>query len=868
MYVLVDRSLEDALLRGGATVVARYPAFVLARADAAPAGLPAGSAEVLSDPAISVHGTRVEIPEGGFDLGDAPHTLVRFAGPVAPEWKDALAAHGAEVLFWAPRFGACLRLPEGMDAAALREAFPFVVGARPYTEELCSRGLEEQGEAVRQRTGLPGGLYDLVCFSREDRARVEAELAAMGVPVLGSSSSKIRVQYDGDPAALRDLVGVKLVDPARAPVLLQGATAPAAAPAASGLAAALGLAGPDGAWRADLTGRGQTVAVADTGLDRGALDDTLHPDFRGRVRALRSWPVNPSWTPFAVRPGSDDGPADRSSGHGTHVAGLAVGSGALSRGEHRGAAPEAELVFQSIEQHTEIRPAHAARIPTGFYLSGRPLDLRQLFREAREQGARIHVNSWGDPAGGRYTDDCYEADLFLRDNPDAVVLFAAGNDGTDRDGNRVADEGTLYAPAAAKNVVALGATEGPASGTRTQWGGMDPSGQRFRNPADRADPVSGETDRLAMFSSAGPTVDGRIKPDVCAPGTGLAAPRSAACSARGWGLASPLPHYMLNGGTSMANGVAGGFTALLRQAWEAHRGSAPSGAALKALLVLGALPVGRRDGRGEEPRSAAGFGRIHFAGCAPRQPERTVRLEDDAAAALGTGEVRDFRVAVRRPGALRAVLAWYDAPGETLVNDLDLCLIAPDGRRVWGNHPAGSPGVPDRRNTVELVHLPEAAPGEYVLRVTGANVPAEPQPFALALFHPAAPGFALPVGWVRGIGDATVKRLAAAGIATADRLAALDERELAERCGMRGRTLAALRERLAVLERAAALRPSPSVPRGLTLAQLTTPGLAAPAGLAPEEWRQVASDLSPLASALQPASLRRVRLEDLFGAAS
>ncbi|HEX8276749.1 MAG TPA: S8 family serine peptidase [Longimicrobiaceae bacterium] len=867
MYVLVDRSLEDALVREGATVVARYPAFVLARADAAPAGLPAGSAEVLSDPAISVHGTRVEIPEGVFELGDAPHTLVRFAGPVAPEWKDALAAAGAEVLFWAPRFGACLRLPEGMDAAALREALPFVVGARPYTEELCSRGLEEQAEHVRQRTGLPGDLYDLVCFSREDRARVETELAAMGIPVLGSSSSKIRVQFDGDPATLRDLVGVKLVDPARAPVLLQSVAAPAAP--ASGLAAALGLAGPDGGWRSDLTGRGQTVAVADTGLDRGATDDaTLHPDFRGRVRALRSWPVNPSWAPFTTRPGSDDGPADRNSGHGTHVAGLAVGSGRVSGGEHRGAAPEAELVFQSIEQHTEIRPAHAARIPTGFYLSGRPLDLRQLFREAREQGARIHVNSWGDPAGGRYTDDCYEADLFLRDNPDAVVLFAAGNDGCDRDGNRVADEGTLYAPASAKNVVAVGATEGPMAGTRALWGGMDATGQRFRNPADRADPVSGETDRLAMFSSAGPTVDGRIKPDVCAPGTNLAAPRSGACSARGWGLASPLPHYMLNGGTSMSNGVAGGFVALLRQAWEAHRGSAPSGAALKALLVLGALPVARRDGRGEEPRSAAGWGRIHFAASAPRQPERVVRLEDDPAAALGSGEVRDFRVAVRRPGALRAVLAWYDAPGETLVNDLDLCLIAPDGRRVWGNHPAGSAGVPDRRNPVEVLHLPDAAPGEYVLRVTGANVPAGPQPFALALFHPAAPGFALPVGWVRGIGDATTRRLAAAGIATADRLAALDERELGERCGMRGRTLAALRERLVVIERAAALRPSPRVPRGLTLAQVTTPGLPAPAGLAPEEWRQVASDLSPLASALQPASLRKVRLGDLFGAAA
>lgn len=865
MYVLVDRSLEDALLREGATVVARYPAFVLARADAAPAGLPAGSAEVLSDPAITVHGTRVEIPEGTFDLGDAPHTLVRFAGPVAPEWKDALAARGAEVLFWAPRFGACLRLPEGMDAAALREAFPFVVGALPYTEELCSRGLEEQTAAVRQRTGLPGDLYDLVCFSREDRARVETELGAMGIPVLGSSSSKVRVHFAGDPAVLRDLVGVKLVDPARAPVLLHGV----AAPAAPGLAAALGLAGPDGAWRADLTGRGQTVAVADTGLDRGAPDDTLHPDFRGRVRALRSWPVNPSWAPFVVHPGSDDGPADRNSGHGTHVAGLAVGSGGASGGEHRGAAPEAGLVFQSIEQHTRIRPEYLSRMPSGFYLSGRPLDLRQLFREAREQGARIHVNSWGDPARGRYTDDCYEADLFLRESPDAVVLFAAGNDGADRDGNRTADEGTLYAPASAKNVVAVGATEGPHTGVgmRGTWGDCDASGKRYAAAPDRADAVSGDAAQLALFSSAGPTADGRIKPDLCAPGTNLAAPRSAACGASGWGLASPLPHYMYNGGTSMANGVAGGFVALVRQAWEAHLGAAPSGPALKALLVLGALPVLRRDGRGEEPRHAAGFGRLHFAGCAPKQPGRTARLEDHAAAGgLASGEVREFPFTVARPGPLRAVLAWYDAPGETLVNDLDLCLVAPGGRRVWGNHPRGADAAPDRRNTVEAVHLPEAAPGEYTLRVVAANVPAGTQGFALALTHPAPAGFPIPVDALLGIGERTARRLADAGAPTLDRLAGMSDREITERTGLRGRPLAAVRERLGVVE-AAAARPAPRLPREVTLAQIGRPGSGAPAGVAPEDWRQAVAELSPLAAVLNRDRLPRIRLADLFGAA-
>ena len=856
MYALVDRGRE-ALLEGDGRldVLARYPAFVLVRGDELPAGIPAGDMEVLRDETITVHGEPVPIPEGVFEIDDAPHVLVRFVGPLAQEWKDALAAKGVEVRFWCPRFGACVSLPQGMDADALHAAFPFVAGAQPYLEEHCSRGLEEQsGKAVS-----PPDLYDLVCFSKEDRARVVQELKGMGIEVLDASSSKVRVRFAGDPQLLRDIVGVKIVDPARLPVTLQ--TAAAAAPATT--AGALGLAGGEAAG---LTGRGQVIAVADTGLDSGAADASLHPDFRGRVRFLRSWPINPSWAPFVKAPAADDGPADRNSGHGTHVAGLAVGGGALE-GAHRGVAPEAELVFQALEQYTDVAAAYTARIPTGYYLSGRPLDLRELFREARAQGARIHVNSWGDPAQGRYTDDCFEADLFLRENPDAVVLFAAGNDGCDRDGDRLRDAGSLYAPATAKNVISIGATEGAASGVgvRGSWGDMDPAFDRYRSTADRADAVSGDPTQLALFSSAGPTADGRIKPDLCAPGTNLVAPRSQRCRGNGWGLASPLPYYMYLGGTSMANGVAGGFAALVRQAWEGELGHAPGGAALKALLVHGARPVLRRDGRGPEPRTAAGFGRLHFDGCAPRQVDRAVRLVEEAPG-VGTGELREYRFTLRRAGTVRAVLAWYDAPGERLVNDLDLTLTGPGGTKVWGNHPAGQAGGPDRANTVEVVHLADAAPGEYVLRVTGANVPAGPQPFALVFTHPAAPAIELPVDFISGIGAAAARKLAAAGAATVGALQRMGDDEIAAHTGLRGKKLEALRGRLAALEGAAARTQAAGLPPTLTLAQVGAPAAAPPAGVAPEAWSRAAAELRPLAEVFDRTRLGRIRLADLFGA--
>src|SRR5437868_4880041 len=112
MYALIDRGREAQLAEtAGLRVIARYPAFVLVGAHALPAGLPAAEVEVLDDDTVSVHGDPVQIPEGEFVLDEGPHTLLRFAGPVAPEWRDALAAAGVEVRFWCPRFGACVALP-------------------------------------------------------------------------------------------------------------------------------------------------------------------------------------------------------------------------------------------------------------------------------------------------------------------------------------------------------------------------------------------------------------------------------------------------------------------------------------------------------------------------------------------------------------------------------------------------------------------------------------------------------------------------------------------------------------------------------------------------------------------------------------
>ena len=177
-------------------------------------------------------------------------------------------------------------------------------------------------------------------------------------------------------------------------------------------------------------GEGQVIGHADTGLDIGVNDASLHAAFRGRVKRA-----------FALgRAGAGDW--SDYDGHGTHTAGSIFGAG-----EFAGSAPKAELVHQSVGD------AEGG-------LGGIPDPLGTLFEQAYAEGARIHSNSWGVPIrkvpslAGQYLRGL-EVDTWTWNGGqprDMLIVIAAGNDGS-------VGVGSVGSPATAKNCLAVGACE-------------------------------------------------------------------------------------------------------------------------------------------------------------------------------------------------------------------------------------------------------------------------------------------------------------------------------------------------------------------------------------------------------------------------
>ena len=148
---------------------------------------------------------------------------------------------------------------------------------------------------------------------------------------------------------------------------------------------------------------------------------------------------------------------DVDSGHGTHTSVSVLGDGDAA-GLGKGTAPAANLVFQAVEDYVDMYRFCSGN-PDGYYLMGLPDDIRDLFQQAYDAGARIHSNSWGSSQAGVYTLDSANTDDFIWNNRDMTITFSAGNDGVDANADGVVDSDSTGSPATAKNVITVGASE-------------------------------------------------------------------------------------------------------------------------------------------------------------------------------------------------------------------------------------------------------------------------------------------------------------------------------------------------------------------------------------------------------------------------
>ncbi|MGD9781481.1 MAG: S8 family serine peptidase [Kiritimatiellia bacterium] len=669
-----------------------------------------------SGPAIRL---RTATLRPGMDFGAPVHArpsargypwMVLFDGPLQPDWRAHLESAGATVRAYLPDHAWLVEAP-----AAIRDklrGFPHVAWSGEYRPAHKIQPL--LAGLARQNPDLPVPVT-IQTFAPEDADGLATQLRAAGATDLRATAAKrwglVRAVLPAQAATeLASLPEVQWIEHRETPRVLNDL--------ARGVEHLNLDAARDGRG---LDGSGQIVAVADTGLDTGNVD-TLHPDFAGRLIEVLDIGRLTNWSDTYY--------------HGTHVVGSLLGTGAASGGQYRGAAPAAQLVFQSIM--------------TAYSTLNLPNDLNELYQPPYDLGARVHSDSWGSAAAGQYTSDSMTSDEFIWDHPGWVVAFAAGNDGIDSDRNGVVDALSLDAPASAKNVLSVGASESerPAGG-----GGLTARAYASAWPADYgAMPIAGDLissspagnpQGMAAFSSRGPAADGRAKPDFVAPGTDVVSARSRASDDDGWGVLAENTNYCFMGGTSMATPLAAGCATLVRQYCVDVLGMAePSAALVKAALAGGArsLHPGQY-GTNEfleipsapRPNSVEGWGQIDVAGTL-FPPEGVQAVLTEGPSALDTGGSNVVSFLVRSNAPLAVSLAYSDYPSAlaaavNLVNDLDLLLIDPNG---VPHYPNGRTD-PDALNNLEGIDVAAAATGRWTLVVSAPNVPQGPQPYALYL---------------------------------------------------------------------------------------------------------------------------------------
>ncbi len=298
----------------------------------------------------------------------------------------------------------------------------------------------------------------------------------------------------------------------------------------------------------------------------------------------------------------------------------------------------------------------------------------------------ITNNSWGAGTNSNSYDsraalwDGFVFDASLAATVDPInIVFSAGNSGTSG----------LTRPKVAKNVISVANAEN----LRSEIGGT----------------FADNIDDMRSSSSRGPAADGRIKPDITAPGAYISGSRAGT----GGSVSGHIDaNHSYSIGTSHSAPLVAGAAALFTQFWKnANGGLNPSPSLLKAALLNTGQEMNGLGTTSALPNGDEGWGRLNLnlalnTGVPVMYKNETTVFSEPGVSNVTYGVVADASKPVR------IALVWTDPPAASdpaLVNNLNLTVTV--GANVYkGNVLTGGLSVPggnaDSLNNVEMVRLP------------------------------------------------------------------------------------------------------------------------------------------------------------------
>ena len=728
LVVPADPAGEAALARTDARLVARYGAFSLVEARGADdARLRRAGADRRDDM------RRVRTAAGKLDPKteraslagkQAPGrgevlALVQFVGPPKDAWLARLRATGARIVTYQAENSYVVHA-----SGAEIDRLAMLVGGYAPVRAVGVLTAADKLEGPRSHSGR----YAVQTVAGAEGRQARRDAAATGAGVSRSVRlGRLQTQYlamTGEEAAelARD-PAVVAVEPYGEPELADERGAQIAAGNLSGFVpSAPGYLD----WLVhpsripDQSTFGFVVDVTDEGLD---ADPLAHPDFLE---------LGSGASRVAYRNNYSSDPDTRDcGGHGTNVASIAAGyndgtgpsvEDDAGYNHGLGAAPFAQLgvskIFDCARDDTLFTPATVASNAYG-------------------ANARISNNSWGTPGQshwGSYSTRAQQYDAVVRDartgvagNQELVEVFAAGNDGDDNPGVGPNEGyGTILAEGTAKNVITVGAAEGGRPFGTDGCGVTDGGADSARD--------------IVHFASRGPTDDGRLKPDLVAPGSHMVGARPRHAGYTGGTTCNPFfggpgVFYSLISGSSQAAPHVSGAAALVRHWYNRTHGANPSPALTKALLVNTATDLaGGSTGKGATiaggPNTDQGWGRVNIGSALDSTPrEYRDQLAADTFGGSGAAPVTKTYSVQDTTKPVKVTLVWTDPPGpasgNAWVNNLDLEVEA-RGNRYLGNVFDGAfsrtGGSADTRNNVESVFLPAGSSGRFAVTVKGLAV--------------------------------------------------------------------------------------------------------------------------------------------------